>query len=78
MSNSASSDSPIWPVLAKVLALGGTFRGDGPANSFSAPYIYSSWPESVDPFENVTAVGRDVALRTECHRATGIGCTSRP
>lgn len=57
--------SRIWTELGKVLALGGTFRGEEPNRSFWAPYVYSTWPDSVDAFQYVAAVRRDVPIRTE-------------
>jgi hypothetical protein len=51
--------SRLWGELATVLALGGTFDSDG---MFVAPYVYSRWPDALDPFEHVAIVAADVRL----------------
>jgi hypothetical protein len=52
-----------WADLAKILPLGGSFRGEGNDRSFWAPYVYSNWPESIDAFEHVAAIRADVPIR---------------
>jgi hypothetical protein len=52
-------DSPLWRELETVLGLGGSFRGD---SIFTAPYVFSTWPDELDAFESVAIVARDVAL----------------
>jgi len=59
------SDSKIWDELARAIALGGAFRGEGADRMFWAPYVYSSWPESIDAFTHVAAVRDDVPLREQ-------------
>lgn len=56
--------SPLWSELSRILKLGGAFR----EQTFWAPYVYSSWPESVDSFEYVAAVGPRVAVRDDKSR----------
>lgn len=58
-------DSRLWEQLAKVLALGGTFSGDG---SFTAPYTFSRWPDSVDAFSHVAIIGNSVRARSAASR----------
>ncbi len=58
-------DSRLWEELAKVLALGGTFGGEG---SFTAPYTFSRWPDSVDAFSHVAIVGSSVRVRSAASR----------
>ena len=53
-------DSQVWPELAAVLALGGTFSA---ADTFVAPYVFSRWPQSADSFEHVAVVGDRVNIR---------------
>jgi len=55
-------DTKIWHELATVLALGGTFDG---ADTFTAPYTFTRWPQGVDAFENVAVIGSNVRIRTE-------------
>lgn len=54
-----------WQVanLAKLLRLGGTFRGRGDEASFWAPYVYSAWPEDIDAFQHVAAIRAGVPIR---------------
>jgi hypothetical protein len=53
-------ESPLWTELAAVLALGGSFDREG---HFVAPYVFSRWPEHVEPFEHVAIVGSQVRVR---------------
>lgn len=55
-------DSKLWETLATVLALGGIFESDG---SFTAPYVYTSWPEELDAFDHVAVTGSGVRVRSE-------------
>ena len=48
-----------WKALEELLPLGGTFR-DG---MFWAPYVYSTWPEERDAFEELAIVGDGLPLR---------------
>lgn len=57
---SKPATSPLWKELSTVLALGGSFYGN---NSFAAPYVYSKWPEGLDPFDNVAVIGKNVNVR---------------
>jgi len=47
-----SRDSKLWPTMERLLTLGATRERGG----FWAPYVYSKWPQSVDPYENVAVV----------------------
>ena len=53
----------MWRQLETILTLGGTFRGEGAQRSFWAPYVYSSFPDSHDAFENVAVIADGVPLR---------------
>ncbi len=53
-------DSPLWETLATVLALGGTF---GPGDTFTAPYVFSQWPQDADAFSQVAVVATGVRVR---------------
>lgn len=55
-------DSPLWETLATVLALGGTF---GPGDTFTAPYVFSRWPEDADAFSSVAVIGTGVRVRAQ-------------
>ena len=55
-----AADSLVWNTLATVLALGGSFDGQG---RFMAPYVTSTWPHGVDSFTTVAAVGSGVRVR---------------
>jgi hypothetical protein len=54
------ADSRLWEVLGAVLALGGSFTAE---DRFSAPYVYSRWPEDLDAFTHVAVTGSEVRLR---------------
>ena len=55
----SAPDSPLWAVLGNTLALGGTFAPDG---SFTAPYLFSQWPNSRDAFTSMVAVGTNIRV----------------
>jgi hypothetical protein len=63
-----SADSELWPKLGTILDNGGNFTGEGDAKSFWAPYVYASWPEAIDAFENVAAMRAGVVLRALASR----------
>ena len=52
----------LWKELGTVLALGGSF--DEPT-SFTAPYVFSRWPDRIDSFEHVAVTASNVRIRTE-------------
>jgi hypothetical protein len=49
-----------WREIARVLALGGSFKGP---SAFEAPYIFASWPDGLDAFECQAVVGASVLVR---------------
>ena len=51
----------LWKELGAVLALGGTFAD---VSTFTAPYVFSRWPDGVDSFESVAVIGRNVRIRS--------------
>lgn len=55
-------DAPFWATMTAVLRLGGTFSPD---HSFEAPYVFSAWPDDVDPYANVAITGSGVRVRRE-------------
>lgn len=54
------ADSKVWEILATVLGLGGSFTAD---NQFSAPYVFSRWPQGVHAYDYVAIIGTDVRAR---------------
>jgi hypothetical protein len=54
--------SPLWAELESVLIEGGSFNGE---RRFTAPYIFTNWPESYDAFEYAVIAGRMVRMRAE-------------
>jgi hypothetical protein len=56
--------SEMWPVLAEIIRLGGTFS-DQTRNDFIAPYVYSRWPDTYDAFEYLAVTGTKVNLREQ-------------
>ena len=53
-------NSKLWPTLATVLALGGSFQNE---KTFTAPYTYSRFPDKLDAFEHGVIVGENVRVR---------------
>jgi hypothetical protein len=63
----ARGDSAVWPTLAAVLALGGRWRrgdGDPAAPSFVAPYVFSDWPDDLDPYLHQAVIAEGVRVRS--------------
>jgi len=59
-------DSPLWPTLATVLALGGRWvRGDDAAPTFVAPYVFSDWPDNLDAYTHQAVIADAVAIRAQ-------------
>jgi hypothetical protein len=58
-SDLASADTDFWEEFPRAVALGGTFETYG----FSAPYVYSKWPDEFDPFQCAAVTGTGVRLR---------------
>jgi hypothetical protein len=52
--------SEVWPLLARMLALGGTLK-DG---NYSVPYVIDRFPEDLDAFDHAAITGRGVWLRS--------------
>lgn len=63
--------SPLWPILADILRLGGTFV-DTERTMFFAPYVYSRFPEQFDAFRYVAVTGEDVSVRVEPRPDAGV------
>jgi hypothetical protein len=62
-------DTKLWETLACVLALGGTFIDD---TTFTAPYVFTQWPQDVDAFEHVAIVGSGVRVRAAPNTAAAV------
>ena len=60
-----TSTSPVWPVLNRLLALGGTFYSD---SIFALPYVYTRFPLDLDRLSYVVATGQ-VPLHAESNPA---------
>jgi len=50
----------MWTALASALALGGRFSS---ATTFTAPYVFATWPDGPDSFECVAVIGERVRVR---------------
>lgn len=57
----SAPDSRLWEVLASTLALGGSFAADG---AFTAPYVFTRWPQDRDAFSHMAAVGSGIRVRS--------------
>lgn len=57
-----SAKSPLWDELLFVLTHGGAFQTEGRNKTFSAPYIYSSFPENLDAFDYSAIIEKNVKL----------------
>ncbi|GJM34034.1 MAG: hypothetical protein DHS20C18_30350 [Saprospiraceae bacterium] len=53
--------SEVWTTLENILMLGGTFSKN--KTTFSAPYVFSTFPDAYDAFEYGAVTGRGVRVR---------------
>ena len=56
---SASAASPLWTVLERLMALGGTFYS---STLFAVPYVYTRFPIDLDPLAHVVSLGSGVGV----------------
>src|SRR5262245_8687400 len=63
---SETSTSAVWPVLDRILALGGTFYS---SSLYALPYVYTHFPYDLDRLSHVVATG-DVPLHAESSPAS--------
>lgn len=63
---SETSTSAVWPVMDRVLTLGGTFYSD---SLFALPYVYTRFPYDLDRLSHVVATG-DVPVYAESNLAS--------
>ncbi len=63
---SETSTSAVWPVLDRLLSLGGTFYSD---SLFAVPYVYTRFPYDLDRLSHVVATG-DVPVHAESNLAS--------
>lgn len=61
--------SKLWNILNKTLALGGSFDN---ANTFSAPYSFSQFPDDLDAFEYGVIIGENVRVRQSVSLSSSI------
>jgi hypothetical protein len=54
--------SPVWPVLALVVAMGGRFENK---KTFVAPYVYSDFPDDLDGFETIVVTAKNAVMREQ-------------
>jgi hypothetical protein len=56
------ANSPVWPVLALVVGMGGRFENK---KTFVAPYVYSDFPEDLDGFETIVVTAKNAMMREQ-------------
>jgi hypothetical protein len=61
--NVTAPDTTLWRTIERILAMGGTFATREGVHEFDAPYVWSQWPEDLEPREYVAIVGPRVIAR---------------
>lgn len=56
------ASSQIWKELSTVLRMGGSFSNK---TTFVAPYVFSQWPATLDPFDNAAVIAKNVNIRAK-------------
>ena len=62
--DSNPEESMLWDELLQVLSLGGSFRNKE-KTSFTAPYVYTEFPEDIDAFQHVAIIDKNVKVYAE-------------
>ena len=65
LSETRYEDDDVWTVLTRTIALGSTYTAgdDEWPPSATAPYVFGTWPDTLDAFEYGTIVGERVRVR---------------
>lgn len=61
--DTSPAKSRIWHELDQILTLGGSF--DKNKAVFTAPYVFSNFPATIDSFENVAVIRQNVSIHLE-------------
>jgi len=67
-----SASSPLWQVMERLFALGGTFYSD---TLFALPYVYTRFPGDLDPLAHVVALTADTRLLDRPGQDAGLVAT---
>lgn len=67
-----SRNSRVWQTLGEALALGGSFDGTG---RFTAPYVFSRWPNKTDPFTHAALIAPEVRVRAAASPSAAVVAT---
>lgn len=59
------NEADFWDEFLPVIKNGGRFVKEGSSKTFSAPYVFTDFPEDLDAFEYFMIFGSDVNLRKE-------------
>ena len=52
--------SPFWPIMGVILRNGGSFRTESDnVKVFTAPYVFSEWPSTLDAFQYSAVLGQN-------------------
>ena len=62
--NTNPNESRLWDELNKVLLLGGTFN-DNEKTLFTAPYVFTKFPEDIDAFQYLAIIDENVKIYTD-------------
>lgn len=62
-SEEQTAQSNLWTVFGRVLDGGGAFQNGG--KTFIAPYVFATWPDSEDAFDQVAITGAGVRVRSQ-------------
>jgi hypothetical protein len=57
----ADPQSQIWEALRRALSMGGKMTD----STFSFPYVYAFWPDSIDAFAHVAITGENVTVHED-------------
>ncbi|MGV3524014.1 MAG: SH3 domain-containing protein [Candidatus Sericytochromatia bacterium] len=60
--NSAPEKSELWPVLARMLTLGGVYA-EGSKDQFFVPYVFGRFPVTLDAYTHGAITAEEVQLR---------------
>jgi hypothetical protein len=65
-------NSRLWPELIEVLSMGGSFVNGSSRRQFCAPYVFSRFPDDVDPYSHGAITAAKVEVRARPSRSAPV------
>ncbi|AKD02194.1 hypothetical protein POKO110462_20805 [Pontibacter korlensis] len=73
--NPEDAHSEVWLLLEHMTRLGGDYPVENNQDLYALPYVYSSWPDSLDAFTHIAVTNPSTILRQEPAANAPAACT---